>query len=50
MGRYKTTWSETKSSKIAAELHVSEDGDHNPLHDAVYQAKLFKAMLNDVRT
>lgn len=50
MGRYNTAWSETKSSKIAAELHVSEDGDHNPLHDAVYQAKLFKTMLNDVRT
>lgn len=49
MGRYKTTWSETKSSKIAAALQVSEDGDHNPLHDALYQAKLFKTMLDDQR-
>jgi len=44
MGRYGTTWSDTKSTKIAATLSISEDGDHNPLHDALYQAKLFKAI------
>jgi hypothetical protein len=49
MGQYRTTWSETKSSKIAAALHIPEGGDHNPLHDALYQAKLFRTMLNDRR-
>ena len=49
MGRYKTAWSETKSSKIAEALHISEDGDHNPLNDALYQAKLFRTMLSDRR-
>lgn len=45
MGKFGSTWSETKSSKIASALNISEAGDHNPLHDAQYQARLFLAML-----
>jgi ribonuclease T len=46
MGRYGTTWSDTKSSKITAALRIAEAHDHNSLHDAIYQAKLFRAMLD----
>jgi ribonuclease T len=44
MGKYGTGWGDTKSSKIAAALRVPEEGDHNALHDAIYQARLFQAM------
>jgi DNA polymerase III epsilon subunit-like protein len=44
MGKYGTRWKDTKSSKIAAALNVPEEGDHNALHDAIYQARLFQAM------
>jgi ribonuclease T len=44
MGRYGTHWLDTKSSKIAAALEVAEEGDHNALHDAIYQARLFSVM------
>lgn len=44
MGKYSTNWGDTKSSKIAAALRVPEEGDHNALHDAIYQARLFQAM------
>jgi DNA polymerase III epsilon subunit-like protein len=47
MGKYGTQWRDTKSSKIAAALHIPEQGDHNALHDAVYQARLFQAMLSE---
>jgi len=47
MGKYGTQWRDTKSSKIAAVLHVPEQGDHNALHDAVYQARLLQAMLSE---
>ena len=38
MGKYGTRWGDTKSSKIATALNVPEEGDHNALHDAIYQA------------
>ncbi len=42
LGAYGGTWEETKSSKIAARLKPSLKGDHNALHDALYQAELFR--------
>lgn len=34
-------WSETSSSQIAKKVNPEKIGDHNPLHDALYQAELF---------
>ncbi len=42
MGAYACNWSETSSKKMAAKLHPSSHGDHNALHDALYQAELFR--------
>jgi DNA polymerase III alpha subunit (gram-positive type) len=42
MGQSNTTWSETTSSKMAAILRPQTVGDHDPLHDAIYQAELFR--------
>jgi DNA polymerase III epsilon subunit-like protein len=46
MGRCGTTWQETKSSAMAKALNVSASGDHNPLHDALFQAELCRAVLS----
>lgn len=45
MGRCRTTWAETKSSAMARALNVDPTGDHDPLHDALYQAQLCRAVL-----
>jgi len=42
MGAERTTWSQTRSSQIANTLHPKLNGDHNALHDAQYQAELFR--------
>jgi ribonuclease T len=42
MGVAGCAWSETRSSQIAARLHVKGSGDHKALHDAVFQAELFR--------
>jgi len=44
MGKWGTRWDETKSSLIAKRLGVQASGDHNPLHDAQFQAQLFNAI------
>lgn len=36
------SWSNTRSSAIARELRPALAGDHNALHDARYQAELFR--------
>jgi DNA polymerase III epsilon subunit-like protein len=48
MGRFTTTWAETKSSAIANFLKIAQTGDHNPLHDAIYQAQLFREVMSRV--
>ena len=45
MGRRRVSWSETKSSAISKALGVAATGDHNPLHDALYQARLCRGIL-----
>lgn len=42
MGATGCSWSETKSSAMAAEFVPSSKGDHNALHDAKFQAELFR--------
>lgn len=42
MGAARCTWSKTKSSQISAALHPTLKGDHDALHDALYQAELFR--------
>lgn len=42
MGAARSSWAQTRSSQIAAALHPALKGDHDALHDAQYQAELFR--------
>ncbi len=42
MGATKCRWHDTKSSSINKYVHPSLKGDHDALHDAQYQAELFR--------
>jgi len=42
MGATGSPWDETNSSAMAAAFGIEETGDHNALHDAQYQAELFR--------
>ena len=42
MGATGCAWSDTRSSKIAKRLSPQRHGDHDALHDARYQAELFR--------
>ena len=42
MGATGSSWTQTRSSQIATALHPVLKGDHNALHDAQYQAELFR--------
>lgn len=42
MGATGCTWAETKSSAMARNLKSAGKGDHDALHDAKYQAELFR--------
>ena len=42
MGVSGCSWSDTRSSRMAEQLHPSTRGDHNALHDARHQAELFR--------
>lgn len=42
MGAAKSSWRDTRSSQIATVLKPSLRGDHDALHDAQYQAELFR--------
>lgn len=42
MGATGCDWSDTPSSKIAKHLKPKLRGDHDALHDALYQAELFR--------
>ena len=49
MGHSNTAWSDTTSSKMAAILRPQSVGDHDPLHDAIYQAELFRLVRQRAR-
>jgi ribonuclease T len=42
MGATGCSWKETRSSALDAELKPAQKSDHNALHDATYQAELFR--------
>lgn len=42
MGVVGGSWADTRSSKIAELLAPTRRGDHDALHDALYQAELFR--------
>lgn len=42
MGVTGCTWQDTRSSVIARRVHPTLQGDHDALHDALYQAELFR--------
>ncbi len=42
MGATGCSWHDTKSSSIDKHVHPTLKGDHNALHDAKYQAELFR--------
>lgn len=44
MGMMKCDWRDTKSSKISEKLNPDRQGDHDPLHDALYQAEIFRIL------
>lgn len=47
MGATGSNWADTRSSQIAARLHAKSEGDHQALHDAQFQAELFR-LVRDV--
>jgi DNA polymerase III epsilon subunit-like protein len=42
MGAAGSTWSDTRSSHMVEILKPRHSGDHNALHDAIFQAELFR--------
>ena len=44
MGATGCAWSETRSSRLSEDLKPERHGDHRALHDAQYQAELFRLM------
>lgn len=49
MGVTGCTWSDTRSSRIAAALRPRTHSDHTALHDALHQAELFR-LARDLRS
>jgi ribonuclease T len=47
MGATGGSWSDTRSSRIAERLKPALRGDHNALHDALYQAELFRLITSE---
>lgn len=44
MGVTGCAWSDTRSSRLSEDLKPTRHGDHRALHDAQYQAELFRLM------
>jgi len=49
MGMTGCTWSDTRSSRIAEHVRPTLHGDHDALHDAQYQAELFRLIRAEQR-
>lgn len=49
MGVMGCTWSDTRSSRIAEHVRPTLHSDHDALHDAQYQAELFRLILAEQR-
>ena len=48
MGATGSSWRETRSSVIDAHLKPKSKSDHNALHDAQYQAELFRLIRDEL--
>lgn len=48
MGTTGCSWSDTRSSRIAEQLKPALHGDHDALHDALYQAEIFRLITCDL--
>lgn len=48
MGATGCSWTDTRSSKIADSLHPKLKGDHDALHDALYQAEIFRLVFSEI--
>jgi DNA polymerase III epsilon subunit-like protein len=46
MGATGCAWRDTRSSRVAGHLKPKLKGDHDALHDALYQAELFRLIRN----
>ena len=44
MGATGCPWTDTRSSRLSADLKPGRHSDHTALHDAQYQAELFRLM------
>jgi DNA polymerase III epsilon subunit-like protein len=42
MGATRCSWAQTRSSQVASALRATLKGDHDALHDAQFQAELFR--------
>lgn len=49
MGVSGGSWAETRSTRIAEAVNPRLRGDHDALHDALYQAELFRLVLDERR-
>ena len=49
MGAMKTSWKDTRSSSMEIELGPKKKGDHDALHDAQYQAELFRLIRKRIK-
>lgn len=49
MGATGSTWQDTRSSAMARRLNPTLQGDHDALHDALYQAELFRLALGLIK-
>lgn len=50
MGATGSSWKDTRSSAMEAVLQPSHKGDHDALHDAQYQAELFRLIRKKVKS
>lgn len=48
MGATGCSWTDTRSSKIAERLNPRLRGDHDALHDALYQAEIFRLIQSEL--
>jgi len=46
MGVAGCTWADTRSSRMAEKLRPVHQGDHDALNDAIYQAELFRLVMD----
>lgn len=49
MGAMKTSWKDARSSSMEIELKPKKKGDHDALHDAQYQAELFRLIRKRIK-